>query len=236
MYCLLFANRLPVRRIHFTDDELCRPARIVSIRQYLMPLFNTLGRKKIRLNIYDILIMEIRPFHPFRTWKVHVVIFSFHATHFDTQFTLLHFRYVNARFDIQYTMLLIFTHCFPPSTSGMLTHDSTSGVSNYRQIMVLFVKSELWLSLCADWLRSIFYCYLLTFGKLTRWQQSLLCSRVVVTKTSHYKTRKWFFHLDRSFSQLLLKNTFRKHTSFGKSLAAWRNLAATRIFLSPSLI
>ena len=53
--------------------------------------------------------MEIRPFHAFRTWKVHVVIFSFHATHFHTLHTTLHFRYVNARFDIQYTMLLIFT-------------------------------------------------------------------------------------------------------------------------------
>ena len=71
--------------------------------------------------------MEIRPFHAFRTWKVHVVIFSFHATHFDTLFTpldfryvkctirqsvyyathfhtlltTLHFRYVNARFDFR---------------------------------------------------------------------------------------------------------------------------------------
>ena len=94
--------------------------------------------------------MEIRPFHAFRMWKVHVVIFSFHATHFHTLFTTLHFRYVNAQFDIQYTMLLIFTHCFPPSTSSMLTYDSTSGVSNYRQNMVLFAKSELWSSLCAD--------------------------------------------------------------------------------------
>ena len=159
-----------MRRIYFTNDELCRPVQIVSIRQHLMPLFNALGRKKIHSNIYDILTMEIRPFHAFRMWKVHVVIFSFHATHFDTLFTPLDFRYVNARFDIQYIMLLIFTHCLPPSTSGMLTHDSTSGMSNYRQIIALFAESELWLSLCADWLRSIFYCYLLTFGKLTRWQ------------------------------------------------------------------
>ena len=106
-----FAIRLPVRRIYFTNNESCPPVRIVSIRQHLMPLLNALGRKKIHLNIYDILIMEIRPFHAFRTWKVHD-----------------------------------------------------------RQIMVLFAKSELWLSLCADWLRGIFYCYLLTFGKLTRWQ------------------------------------------------------------------
>ena len=42
--------------------------------------------------------MEIRPFHAFRTRKVHVVIFSFHATHFHTLLTTLQFRYVNARF------------------------------------------------------------------------------------------------------------------------------------------
>ena len=55
------ANRLPVRRIYFTNDESCPPVRIV-------------------------------PFHAFRTWKVHVVIFSFHATHFHTLLTTLHFR------------------------------------------------------------------------------------------------------------------------------------------------
>ena len=41
-----FANRLPVRRIYFTNDESCPPVRIVSIRQNLMPLFNALGKKK----------------------------------------------------------------------------------------------------------------------------------------------------------------------------------------------
>ena len=44
--------------------------------------------------------MDIRPFHALRTWKVHVVIFSFHATHFHTLFTPLVFRYVNTRFDL----------------------------------------------------------------------------------------------------------------------------------------
>ena len=112
--------------------------------------------------------MEIRPFHAFRTRKVHVVIFSFHATHFHTLLTTLQFRYVNARFRHPVYHATHFQTLL--ATSGMLTHDSTSGVSNNRQIMVLFAKSELWLSLCADWLRSIFYCYLLTFGKLTRWQ------------------------------------------------------------------
>ena len=34
-----FANRLPVRRIYFTNDESCPPVRIVSIRQNLIPLF-----------------------------------------------------------------------------------------------------------------------------------------------------------------------------------------------------
>ena len=37
--------------------------------------------------------------------------------------------------------------------------------------------SEKWLSLYADWLRSILYCYLLTFGKLTMpdWLWSIFC-------------------------------------------------------------
>ena len=123
-----FANRLPVRRIDFTDDESCRPVRIVSIRQHSMPLFNALGRKKVHFNIDNILTMDFRPFHALRTWKVHVVIFSFHTTHFQTLLTPLDFWYVDARLDFRYTMLLIFTHCLPPSTSSMLTHDSTSGV------------------------------------------------------------------------------------------------------------
>ena len=54
--------------------------------------------------------------------------FLFSTTHYHTLLTPLYFRYVNAQFDFRYTMLLIFTHCLPPSTSGMLTHDSTSGV------------------------------------------------------------------------------------------------------------
>ena len=123
-----FANRLPVRRIDFTDDESCRPVRIVSIRQHSMPLFNALGRKKVHFNIDNILTMDFRPFHALRTWKVHVVIFSFHTTHFQTLLTPLDFWYVDARLDFRYTMLLIFTHCLPSSTFSMLTHDSTSGV------------------------------------------------------------------------------------------------------------
>ena len=34
-------------------------------------------------------------------WKVHVIIFSFHATYFHTLLTPLDFRYVNAPFDFQ---------------------------------------------------------------------------------------------------------------------------------------
>ena len=97
-----FANRPPERRIDFTNDESCRPVRIVSIRQQLMPLFNALGRKKVKFNIYNILPMDFRPFHDLRTWKVML------------SFSLF--------------MLLIFAHCSRPLTSGALTHDSTSAV------------------------------------------------------------------------------------------------------------
>ena len=54
--------------------------------------------------------------------------FLFSTLHYHTLLTPFYFRYVNPQFDFRYTMLLIFTHCIPPSTSGMLTHDSTSGV------------------------------------------------------------------------------------------------------------
>ena len=56
--------------------------------------------------------MDFRPFYALRTCKVPVVIFSFHRTHFHTLLTPPDFRYVNTRFDFQYTMLLIFKHCF----------------------------------------------------------------------------------------------------------------------------
>ena len=115
--------------------------------------------------------MEIRPFHAFRTWKVHVVIFSFHATHFHTLLTTLQFRYVNARFrhPVYHATHLNQTLLATPHFRYVNARFDFRCV-DYRLIMVLFAKSELWLSLCADWLRSIFYCYLLTFGKLTRWQ------------------------------------------------------------------
>ena len=105
------------------------PVWIVSIRQRLMPLFNALGRKKVHFIIYKILTVDFQPFHALRTWKVHVVIFPFHqATYFHTLLTPFDFKHVNVN-DFWYTMLLIFKYCLPPSTSGMLTHDSTSGVS-----------------------------------------------------------------------------------------------------------
>ena len=142
---------LPVRRIVLLMTKSCRPVRIMSIRKHSIPQFNAYfcesnsgdGSTLLMTNLvdacescrfvnfeYPILTMDFRPFHALRTWKVHVFIYSFHqATHFHTLVTPLEFWYVNTRFDFQYTMLLIFRHCLPPSTSGMLTDDLTSGVS-----------------------------------------------------------------------------------------------------------
>ena len=33
--------------------------------------------------VYNILTIDFRSFHALRTWKVHVVMFSYHATHFS---------------------------------------------------------------------------------------------------------------------------------------------------------
>ena len=33
--------------------------------------------------VYNILKIDFRSFHALRTWKVHVVMFSYHATHFS---------------------------------------------------------------------------------------------------------------------------------------------------------
>lgn len=85
----------------------------VDSSTFIMPLFNALGGKKVHFYIYNILIMNFQPFHPLRTWKVHVVIFSFHATHFHTLLRPPDFQYVYALFDFWYTMLLIFTQCLP---------------------------------------------------------------------------------------------------------------------------
>ena len=153
--------------------------------------------------------MEIRPFHAFRTWKVHVVIFSFHATHFHTLLTTLHFRYVNARFDFRCVEL-----------------SAKHGTVRKVRTLVVFV--------C--WLAPKYILLLLTRFRETH---SMAIVTTLITRSSHknvsIKNRKWFFHLDRSFSLLLLKNNF-ENTLVLESLAAWRNLAATRIFLSPSLM
>ena len=153
--------------------------------------------------------MEIRPFHAFRTWKVHVVIFSFHATHFHILLSTLHFRYVNARFDFRCVEL-----------------SAKHGTVRKVRTLVVFV--------C--WLAPKYILLLLTRFRETH---SMAIVTTLITRSSHknvsIKNRKWFFHLDRSFSLLLLKKNF-ENTLVLESLAAWRNLAATRIFLSPSLM
>ena len=67
--------------------------RIASNRQHLL---------------HCILTIDFRSFHALRTWKVHVGMFSYHATHFYTLLTCapLDFRYVNARFDFRHTMVI----------------------------------------------------------------------------------------------------------------------------------
>ena len=58
--------------------------------------------------VYNILKIDFRSFHALRTWKVHVVMFSYHATHFLSLLTCapLDFRYVNARFDFRHAMVI----------------------------------------------------------------------------------------------------------------------------------
>ena len=76
------ANRHPVWRIVICCDESFDSSRIVSNRQHLL---------------------DLRSFHALKTWKVHVILFSYHATHFHILPTRapLGFRYVNAQFDIR---------------------------------------------------------------------------------------------------------------------------------------
>ena len=52
--------------------------------------------------VYNILTMDFRSFHALRTLRVHVVMFSYHATSFHS----LDFRYVNARFDFRHTIVI----------------------------------------------------------------------------------------------------------------------------------
>ena len=69
-----------------------RCCRIVSNRQHLLHCI-----------VYNIQTIDFRSFHALRTWKVHVVMFSYHATHFHSLLTCAphDFRYVNVWFDIR---------------------------------------------------------------------------------------------------------------------------------------
>ena len=81
--------------------------------------------------------------------------------------------------------------------------------------------SEKWLSLYADWLRSILYCYLLTFGnlsmlissevtlgKLPRWQKCLRSSHKTLKRFSHQ------LHSKNNCPVLLYKPIFRHWNCF----------------------
>ena len=79
--------------------------------------------------------------------------------------------------------------------------------------------------------------YILPLDKYRYLEMNISANRRLISKSFKRfteKNRTWFFHSDRSFSVLLLQDPFRKHDSFGKSPVAWRNLAVTHIFLSPS--
>ena len=93
------ANRHPVWRIVICCDESFDSSPTVSNRQHLL-----------RCIVYYILTIDFRSFHALRTWKVHVVMSSYHATHFHSLLTCtcapLDFRYVNARFDFWHTMVI----------------------------------------------------------------------------------------------------------------------------------
>ena len=86
------ANRHPVWRIVICCDESFDSSRVVSNRQHLLHCI-----------VFSILTIDLRSFHALKTWKVHVILFSYHATHFHILPTRapLGFRYVNAQFDIR---------------------------------------------------------------------------------------------------------------------------------------
>ena len=87
-----FANRYSVSQIVICSDELFDSSRIASNGQHLLHCI-----------VYNILTIGLRLFHALTTWKVNVVVFSYHATHFHSLLTCapLDFRYVNARSDIR---------------------------------------------------------------------------------------------------------------------------------------
>ena len=88
----MLSNRHPVWRIVICCDESFDSSRIVSNRQHLLHCI-----------VFSILTIDLRSFHALKTWKVHVILFSYHATHFHILPTRapLGFRYVNAQFDIR---------------------------------------------------------------------------------------------------------------------------------------
>ena len=59
-------------------------------------------------------------------------------------------------------------------------------LANYLQFIVLFAESELWFSSYADWLRSVFYCYILIFGK-TNTMAIVITRHAQKTKTTSSK-------------------------------------------------
>lgn len=119
-----FVNRLLMRRVDFTNDEsstLNTPIWHWSVSSLLLH-FDFQWDESIQLKtnqidpcescrfvnllhpciVYNILTID-RLLHDLRTWKVHVVMFSYLATHFHSSPTCtpLDFRYVNKRFDFR---------------------------------------------------------------------------------------------------------------------------------------
>ena len=180
--------------------------------------------------------MEIRPFHAFRTWKVHVVIFSFHATHFHTLLTTLHFRYVNARFRqplyhaTHFQILLATLHFrYVNARFDFRCVELSANHGTVRKVrnLVVFVY----------WLAPKYILLLLTHFRETH---SMAIVTTFLTRSSHKnvslkKIENGFSIWIDHFPCCSWRTNF-ENTLVLESLAAWRNLAATRIFLSPSLM
>lgn len=97
--CRRSANRHPVWRVVISCEESFGSSRIVWNRQNFLHWM-----------VQKILTIYFRSFHVLRTWKVHVVMFSYHATHVHSLLTCapLDFRYVNVLvpFDLRHTMVI----------------------------------------------------------------------------------------------------------------------------------
>ena len=78
-------------------DELFDSSWIMSNHQHLL-----------HCTVYNILMIDFQLFYALRMWKVHVVMFLYHVTHFHSLLTCapLNFRYVNARFNFWHTMVI----------------------------------------------------------------------------------------------------------------------------------